>query len=186
MILTLAELKAELGIADSQEDALLAARAAELQGRFEDHCGRLFDRATVSAEEHNGGARAIYLRRFPVESVALVESREGETFTLDEDFFLYHDRGVLVVYSGLWPDGFRNLRASYTGGYVAAGTTPSAGQSAMPEGLRRAFRMQFAYEWRNRVNLGRAQVNAQGGSIQLSPAGLLPDVEKGLAPYRRI
>jgi hypothetical protein len=56
----------------------------------------------------------------------------------------------------------------------------------MPEGLRGGFLLQAGFEWRNRLNLGKQSVGAQGANVSLAPAKLLPEVESVLAPFVRM
>lgn len=191
MIATLAELKTELGLTDTADDAKLTALMERIQGRFEDFCARGFELAAVTGERHNGGMPFVNLFRFPVVSIAeakYVAPDGAETvYAEGDDFVVSYSRGRLIRLSGAeFPDGVENIRVSYTGGYTAAGATPSGGALAMPEGLRRAFVMQVFFEFKNREQIGKASVSAGGASVSLAPARLLPDVEETLAPYRRI
>ena len=190
MIVTLAELKAELGIADTADNNALTQLISAIQGRFEDLCGRRFDRAERT-ERHNGGTSFINLRAFPVETVAEVKhiAPDGTETVYEQgsDFYLVTYRGRILTEQRVpFPEGVESMSVRYTGGFVPAGTSPQAGQYAMPDGLRRVFFMHAASEHRNRTNLGLTSVKAQGSSISLSPAALLPEVRDGLAEYRRL
>ena len=190
MIVTLAELKAELGITDTGDDAALGQLINALQGRFEDHCSRRFDLAERT-ERYNGGTHFINLHAYPVtlviEAKHVAPDGSETVYAQGEDFYLANVRGRIISDVRVpFPEGVENMCVRYLGGFVSAGTTPKAGEYTMPEGLRRVLLMQAAYEWRNHANLGLASVNAQGSSISLSPAALLPEVRDGLAEYRRL
>lgn len=182
-IATLSEIKAELGITDAADDALLTNLAKGLQGRFEDLCNRRFERTASITEKHTGGIRTLYLKTFPVESVALV-TIDGTALD-STNYTVSLERGRLYYGSGsaLWPNGIDNITVVYTAGYKAAGS--ATGTYPMPESLRRALFMQLGYEWRNRESLGRMSMGAQGQNISLSPAKLLPEVMDCLAPFVR-
>jgi hypothetical protein len=194
-IATLAEVKADLGISDTADDAVLTRTLEGLQGRFEARCNRLFARAENVTEYFDGGTRALYVQRYPIESVASVIIDSDRVFgsedalVEDDDYVLNQEQGT-IIWSGVhgWPSYVvaRAIQVVYTGGYVAAGTTPSAGQFPMPEGLRGAFLLQAGFEWRNRLNLGKQSVGAQGANVSLAPAKLLPEVESVLAPFVRM
>jgi len=186
---------------------------AGLQGRFEDYCNRKFARTADVVEDFNGGESLLFLSTFPVETaseVRLDASRQfGDNTKLAAENILLNNARGTVAYGAWpsggtygsapygvalmptqgaltkWPEGFQNIRVKYTGGFVADGDTVAAGQTAMPEGLRRAFRMQAGFEWRNRLNLGKTNVNAGKTSAQISAAEFLPEVENGLTLYRR-
>lgn len=192
-IVTLAEMKAELGLADTADDAVLTRWMEGLQGRFDEHCRRGLLRTADIEEIHNGGDTYLFLSRFPVESVASVHLSAAQDWSaanaLESDAFLVNkQRGRLMLagFGNRWPEGEQNIRVSYTGGFVAAGSTPTAGQTAMPEALRRAFVLQLGFEWRNRANLGKTGVSGQGLTLDISPAKLLPEVEDALATFRRL
>jgi hypothetical protein len=149
----------------------------------------------VDVEElFDGGGRTILLGRWPVETIASVHVDDDQEWDADSllestDYRLNKTRGRLVYGSDgsvNWPDGVQNIRVVYTGGYVAAGSTAGTGQTAMPDAIRRAFRLQAGYEWRNRTHLGQQSVSAQGVNISLAPAKLLPEVEEILWGLRRL
>ena len=184
MIVTVAEMKAELGIADANDDTLIERLVKGLQARFETACDRVFDRAADVIEEFREGGYLLLVRRFPIEVVSEVTIADEPLAEFD-DYLVFERRGQIRRVSQPWPDSL-TVEVTYSGGYAGAGTTPGAGQLAMPEDLRRAMFIQGGYEWRNRQNLGRAQVSAQGQSVALAPAKLLPEVEDILRPLKRI
>jgi hypothetical protein len=191
-ILTLAEAKADLGLTDTTDDAVLTRHMEGLQGRFEAYLGRTLLRGTDVEEILDGGMTWLLLTRFPVESVKTVHvdaagAWGAETLIAADGYRIHKARGRVVYAGGVygWPSGSRNVRVVYTGGYVAAGSTPSTGQEAMPEGLRGAFGMQLGFEWRNRRNLGAQNVGAQGQSVTLAPAKFLPAVTDALESFKR-
>lgn len=191
---TLIELKAELGIEDVRDDAILAQHAEGLQGRFEAHLNRFLLRAENAVELFDGGAPALLLSRFPVESVASVyvsadQTWDATTLLEADDYRLSAERGRLYYgTSGVdrWPAGVANVRVAWTGGYVAVGTPAASGQFAMPAALSGAFRLQFGFEWRNRKTLGTQSFGAQGANVSLAPAKFLAAVEDALSSFRRI
>ncbi len=193
-ILTLAEARAELGLTDTADDEVLARWMDGLQGRFDGFLKRTLARATDAVELLDGGEPVLYLKRWPVESVTSVHMDADQVWDaaslLDSgDYRLSALRGTLVRgVDGMirWDKGVQNVRVVYSGGFVPAGQTATAAQFAMPDDLRRAFAMQLGYEWRNRRSLGQQSVAAQGVSVSLAPAALLPDVEAVLNPYRRM
>lgn len=193
-ILTLNEARLELGIQDSQDDALLTQHMEGLQGRFDEHLGRTLLRGASVTELHDGGGLFLYLARFPVEAIASVhvsDDQEWDANSLLEstDYRLSAARGKLgygIEGATPWPGGLQNIRVVYAGGYVAAGTDAEEDQHALPEAIRRAFRLQLGFEWRNRLTMGQQSVSAQGANVSLAPAKLLPDVEAALQSYRRI
>lgn len=198
-ILTKPEAKDLLGITDVQDDAAIERWMEGLQARFDQHLERTLLRGTHT-ELVDGGGRFLLLRSWPIESVTSVHwspehTWDATTLIDPANYVLHADRGRLSWVGDLpWYVGLRVFRVVYIGGYVAAGVTPSDGQTAMPEDIRRAFALQLNYEWRNRNEMGRQQQSAQGVTIQagnptavlLRGTTLLPEVEATLQPYRRI
>lgn len=191
-ILTLEEAKATFGITDAQDDELLTRMMAGLQARFDSLLGRKLLRAAGVEQLFSGGGFYLELERFPVESVASIHVSDDQAWTdsalLDAAVYrVIAERGLIVLRGSVrFAFGTRNIRVVYTGGYVAAGTDPAAGQTALPDDIRSLFEIQLGYEWRNRKTLGLSAASAQGVSITAAPAKLLPVVVDGLAPYRRI
>jgi hypothetical protein len=190
-IVTLGEAKSELGIPDQKDDGDLTRLIETLQGRFELYCNRLFNRATKTAV-FDGGKKKILLDLFPIESIASVYLDYDRLWTSDtlldpdDDYFFEADRGRVNYANADWPEGIQVVRITWSGGYVAAGVARAGGQYAMPEGLRGAMMMQLGFEWRNRLNLGKGQVSAQGQGVNLAPARFLPAVLDALQPYVRV
>lgn len=189
-IVTLAEAKAELGIGDTTDDTSLQRLLDGLQARFEELTNRRFARATVT-EVHDGGTRCLYVQRRPIETLTTLivdparEFDAADALTVGDDYWIDAANGRIYYQGGIWPVGVAIIQAVYTGGYVAAGTTPSSGQTAMPEALRRALFMQAQFEWRNRTTLGASSMSAQGINVQIAPAKLLPEVEDILGSFMR-
>lgn len=191
-ICTLAEAKAELGLKDTTDDAVLTTWMDGLQGRFVDHLRRDLLRAERRTELACGdGGDVLLLKLFPVEQVHSIKcATDGEFEAANplvefNDFVVTPLRGKISAIGWIWPTRPETIQIVYTGGYLAAGSEAVSGATAMPAALRRAFLLQLGFEWRNRQNLGKQNVNAQGSSVQLAPAKFLPEVEDGLAPYRR-
>lgn len=192
-IVTLAEMKAELGLTDTNDDAVLTKWMNGLQGRFDDECQRPLLRGADIEELFDGGSSWLFLARFPVESIASVHVSADQDWSdanklAAADYVLNKPRGRLMV-AGIgdaWPEGAQNIRVVYTGGFVACDGNVAAGQMAMPEAIRRAFFMQLGFEWRNRLNLGKANISMQGQSVQIAEARLLREVRDVLELYRRI
>jgi len=77
-------------------------------------------------------------------------------------------------------------RITYTGGYVLPGSTPSAGQTALPSDLEQAAVEQVAYWFQTREALGLTRLWPHGGTYeQFSGLDLLPSVASVLRTYAR-
>ena len=80
---------------------------------------------------------------------------------------------------------FQQARATYTGGYVLPGTTPDAGQTALPNDIEQACVEQVAYWYQNRNTLGMLSATTGTGS-HLVQGDLLPGVTEVLKKYSRM
>ena len=202
-IVTLAEMKAELGIDDTDDDSVLTEWMEGLQGRFDEFLERTLLRSASETEILDGGSRFIYTKRWPIESVTSIHIASDQDWdngtVLDAtvpDYLIDQDRGKISYGVGTyqWPDGFQNIRVIYAGGYVACDGSPTGDQTAMPDAIRRAFFMQSGYEWRNRHTLGITQISASGAAKQvgagvaldLKGKTLMPEVEQTLMPFKRV
>jgi hypothetical protein len=201
-IASLDEVKVSLGIADTSDDELLRIMLDTLQGRLATHCGRNFLYESARTEIHNGGGRAIFLRNWPVDAVSSVAIDAEQDFDAAAnqlaatDYLVGKRRGLLYYGTGAvaWPEGRENIRVVYAGGLLKAdGSAAPGAETAEIATLRRALLMQAGFEWRNREQLGLAQVSQGGVSVQqgaqvpLALAGqtLLPEVETTLRPLVR-
>jgi len=186
-ILNLAELKAQLGIDDTVDDAMLTVWVDSLEGRFVQYLHRKIAREVGRVQYFSGDGVSdrIYLDLFPVEEITEV-TIEGEATT---NYSFRRERGILTYFSGrgtAWPRGNDNVKVTWTGGYVPAGDAVGEGQTAMPKGLRRAMLYQATYEWRNRENLGLRQSGGDGSYQMQAPPVLLQETKESLGPFRRI
>lgn len=187
-IATLAEIKAQLGIDDPNDDAALSLWLEGLQGRLDSHLGRTLAYAASVTEYFDGGGLALYVARYPVVSVASVVVSDDQDWSGESplteaagDMRINYDRGRISYGTRgteRWPEGKQNIRVVYAGGYQAA---------EIPQAIKGAYIMQATFEWRNRQNLGTSQISANGATVQYGANGmiLLPDVMAVLAPYRR-
>lgn len=190
-IVSLFEMKAELGLKDAQDDGLLGRWMEGLQGRFEEYCNRKFERVQNESEILDGGGDYLLLRRFPVEAVVTVhidaeQSWTDGTLISASDYILNQERGRISYGISPWPAGKQNIRVVYNGGYVPSGRPVGTGENAMPEALRSAFIIQGEFEWRNRANFGKQSIGAQGMNVNLAPAKFLPIVEQTLSIFTRV
>ena len=81
----------------------------------------------------------------------------------------------------------QSSRFTYTGGYVLPGTSPGAGQTALPDDLEQAAVEQVPYWFRNRDNTGLLRTWPHDGTYQaFLQADLLLEVRAVLKKYERL
>jgi hypothetical protein len=201
-IATIEEIRASMGITDTQDDAQLTILAEGLQARFDAACGRGFLYTQGVEQFFDGDVRHLYLARFPLDTVASIHVSTEQVWDADslltaDSYRINKARGkILYGWNGLWhwPSGAGNIRVVYTGGVVKADGSFAPGVNEELALLRRALFMQLSYEWRNKETLGLSQVSAGGVSVGATPAvalalkgsTLLPEVQSMLAPLMRM
>ncbi len=200
-IATLDEVKADLGIGDTEDDAVLTRWLEGLQGRLDGFCNRRFLYSAAETEIVDGGVTAVLVRRFPIASVTEIIIDADQNWSADDaldsdDYRLNYRRGAIVYGIGRkkWPAGTQNIRVRYAGGFIKSdGTAADHVDDYELQLLKRAFLMQGEFEWRNRDTLGITQISHSGASkqvgagTQLAIKGitLLPEVEQTLVPLKR-
>ena len=146
-LVTLEELKLELGITGTTEDAALQTRITRLSQQIAEYCDRIL--ALIEVEEtfqFNGNGRLcpcsgphpipLVLMQYPVTEITSL-TRDGAAITEDQ-YDINTESGLLWPRSGLW--GGR-IVAQYSGGYDLPDGAPATLQSAVIEAVRqrRAF-----------------------------------------------
>jgi len=134
-------------------------------------------------------------RAYPIASVNSIKESYTYDFTnataltANTDYRLVDSgvKGLIYRYYGIWPLLPDSVELKYRGGYVSAGQTPAAGETAMPDDLREAAIMQASFIFKRRNDIGLTSVSAEGGSINsFSPMDLLPMVKDTLNNYKRL
>ncbi len=190
MLAQLATVKSRIGITDSTDDTLLTGLIDQAGALFDQFCNRTFARAVDAVDEFRAGETDIALRHLPIETVKSFEIKSTETDgwevpSLAVDYIIRNSCVIsLAAALGTWRD---QARVTYTGGYVLPGTTPGAGQLALPKDIENACVEQVGYWYRAR-NRGGISSASGGGSSITQDAGLtlLPIVASTLQSYRRL
>jgi Phage gp6-like head-tail connector protein len=141
-LVTLDDLKLELGITGTTEDAALQARITRLSDQIAEYCDRIF--ALIDVEEtfaFNAGARMcphggthpipLVLMQYPVTEIASL-TRDGAAIS-PADYDLNSASGLLWPRTGLWSG---RIVANYSGGYNLPDDAPATLQSAVIEAVR--------------------------------------------------
>src|SRR5437762_6489151 len=146
MLTQLATVKGRLGIADTIDDTLLTNLIKFAGGRFERDCHRLLERAVNAVEEFSGDVTEIRVARFPLESVSQFHLKDNETdgWVLQSSVDYLVRRACVISLGGALGNQAQQAKVTYTGGYVLPGSTPGAGQTALPDELEQACVEQVA------------------------------------------
>ena len=195
MLTQLATVKARLEIAPATTtyDDLLTAAIEAVSARFDRNCCRMLARAVGATQEFGATDTEIVAMRYPIETVTKFELKSSEADGwVEQTGVSYLIRQACVVSLtlplSLLPQAVtpQVARVTYTGGYVLPGTTPGAGQTALPDDLESAAVEQVAAWYQQRDKLGLIRNWFHGGTyIVLSQLPLLPQVSDILRPYQR-
>ncbi len=192
MLTQLSTVKDRLGIlpADTQYDAMLTRCIQGVSARFDRECGRTFARTEGATHEFPARAREIIPACYPIESVSKFELKESEGDGWVEQTgveYLIRSQCVVSLASSLGGGPEYQLgRITYAGGYVLPGTTPGAGQTALPADLEYAATEQVAVWFYNKEKLGLIRHWPNTGTyVVISQQPLLPFVSATLRRYQR-
>lgn len=194
MLAQLTTVKARLGIADSTDDTFLTGLIQQADVIFDQYCNRTFARAAGLTQHFRGDEMEIAVKSYPVETVTSfhLKTREADGWVLqsDVDYVIRNDCIIsLEVPLGSSRD---QAEVTYTGGFVLPGTSPGAGQTALPKDIENACVEQVCYWYRTRNTQGVASMSGGGTSVAfdpksvVTPLSLLPLVANTLQPYRRL
>jgi hypothetical protein len=163
MLTQLSTLKTRLTIDESyvQFDAFLTNTLLALTRRFDSVCTRTLARTVNATLEFYAGDLEITPPIYPIESVSKFETKSSESEGWIEQTgvdYLIRNACIISLQSTLGAQASTLnpsvARITYTGGYVLPGTTPSAGQTALPEDIEQACIEQAASWFQNRDKLG--------------------------------
>lgn len=196
MLTQLQTLKDRLGIAESfvRDDELLTNALRALSGRFDQECNRKFARQEDATFEFRADVFDILVDRFPVESISAfhVKANETEGWVEQTDIVAIIGPTKSIIELAAPLGSSREIaRVTFDGGYVLPGTTPEAGQTALPAEIEQAAVEQCVYWYQNKDRLGLSSISGQGGSVSkdpvsvVAPLSLLPTVMAVLKKYER-
>ena len=188
LLAQLTTIKTRLGITDTTDDTLLTNLIEFASARFERETNRSLERAPSTTEEFPADQTEITVARFPIESVSQFHLKQNETdgWVLQSDINYLIRRACVISLSAPVGTKYEQARVTFTGGYVLPGTTPGAGQAALPDDLEHACVEQVAYWYQNRFRLGLISMPAEGRTFfNIAQIDLLPQVQSVLKRYER-
>ncbi len=126
MLATLSGYKTYAGIpsGDTTADAVLSGLLARVADEAERYCNRVFELTSEAVEEICSGGSTIQLKRYPIVEIDSVEYLSGvasgvvEWTAIDNsNYYADSETGLLIPTLGAFPDGLRNIRVTYRGGW---------------------------------------------------------------------
>ena len=191
MLTQLATVKARLSIlpGDTSQDDLLTRVIQGVSARFDRETGRVLARTVGATHEFPASEKEILPPSYPIEAVTKFEVKENEAGGWVEQTgvdYLIRRTCVISLSAELSPLSSQLGRVTYSGGYVLPGTTPGAGQTALPADLENAATEQVAAWSYNRDKLGLIRHWPSSGTyVVLSQMPLLSWVAATLRRYQR-
>ncbi|MCK5235473.1 MAG: hypothetical protein KAR06_00695 [Deltaproteobacteria bacterium] len=166
----------------TEHDTLLTSIIEFTSSRVEAFLNRRLT-STAYTQYFNGGRKKYFLDAFPVaSSPAPVVTVYGTVKTLDSDYYLWDDLGMIEFLYDISSTTPKCVKIEWTGGYVADATT---GVLDAPDALKQACLMQSVFLFRRRDSLGVNSVTMPDGAIQMNaPTALLKEVREILSLYR--
>lgn len=192
-ICTLADIKDRLGIAKSDNDAVIKRIIINIESVFDSFTGRnLIQPASDIIEYYTGGSAYITLKRYPIISITTVKEAvdydyvNADALIADCDYRLIAQRGCLYRIYDKWSELPDCVQVVYRGGYVPAGQTIGTGETQLPDDIREAAIEQGSFIFKRRDDIGLSGVGFSGGSYNIfSAMDLLPQVKNILNKYVR-
>src|SRR5438270_768268 len=193
MLTQLSTLKTRLAITVPDYDTILTNAITALSTRFDNETNRTLSRTTSLTYEFDGSDTEIIPPCFPVESVTKFELKTSEAEGWVEQTsvtYLIRKSCIISLQSPLaftTPNSALSIgRVTYAGGYVLPGTTPGAGQTALPSDIENAVVEQVSYWFTNRDKLGLIGNRPNAGTYeQFAQFDLLPSVAQVIKKYQR-
>jgi len=188
MLTQLTTLKARLAITVTDYDTLLTNAIKAVSARFDVECNRALARTVNVTHEFSADATEVRPPCFPIESISKLELKSNETDGWSEQTnveLLIRRQCVISLAAALGT--FRQQgRVTYTGGYVLPGTSPGAGQTALPDDLEQAAVEQAAYWFQHRDKLGLVRIWPHDGTYEAyAQLDLLLEVRAVLRKHER-
>ena len=194
MLTQLSTVKARLALTLTDYDSLLTSAIKAISDRFDKETNRILARTTTATHEFDANDTEILPPCFPIESVTKFELKSNETDGWSEQTGVQYLLRQQCVISLSVPLNSQSstlnspalARVTLTGGYVLPGTTPSAGQTALPDDLEQAAVEQVAYWFQNRDKLGLKTIWPHEGTYEnFTQSNLLLSVKATLKRYER-
>lgn len=194
---SLASLKAQLLAASlrsrSDWDAQILALGQGVASLFDGVLNRKLARVVGDTFEQRGGKKMVLLPRYPIESIASVETRIGmnDAWEAQDVVDWYSAESGLVNFPIVLGTPRWRVRVTYTGGYwwntneTSTDSLPS-GATALPEAILTAWHLQCEALWRAKDKLGtQIAKEPEAAGRALSTGDLLPIVQTMLKDHIR-
>ena len=182
--------KTHLGITGSTQDTLLAQLISSISQFSIDYTGRSFINDDYDERHDGDSSEDLFVKEYPINSVTSVSRNDGTlgspTWTAYDSDEYYSDTNVgMIIRSGGYPVGTRNIRVVYNAGYGAsASDMPTDLQTAIADLVGYMVNKQKKQGIRN-VRTGTFGVTYSGGTSS-SMLEEVPTAKIVLDLYRKV
>jgi hypothetical protein len=198
MLVDVNEVKTFLEIDESITtfDTLLANFIKYVSNRIEIYLNRNLKKQERT-KYFQTGKRKFFVDAYPIDSTATITVVvDGETQTINDDYFVWHNEGVIEFdYKTSYIEP-KNLYITWSGGYASTGTIINGTFTDadlllvdIPDALKFACVLQVSYLFRRRKDYGLSSVSMPDGTVSsfgITTGDLLPDVKKILNSFRKM
>jgi len=137
--------------------------------RIETYTARkLVDQGTITELQHGRSTNLILLKEFPVIAITELRIDDGthlftaaETLVAATQYSVGDDRNCLIANTGIFPNGYNNVRVQYRAGYV---TVPADLELAC------LWFVEWFYRHRDRADMGRTTSSKGDESVGILDA----------------
>lgn len=176
---TAANVKTLLEVTSDANDDILALVIPAVSRKIEDFLNRNLEK-TARTKYFDAGKRLYYLSAYPVDTTAALSvTYAGIVQTLDSDYYLWEDEGLIEFYAPTVRTEPKQVLITWTGGY--------ADIDALPSDIVFAAMLQSAFVYQNRKKVGISSISYPDGSVSKKMSlDLLDEVKEMLRNYRRV
>src|SRR5258708_21085014 len=174
MLTQLATIKSRLALTVTTYDDILTSAIKGISVRFDKECNRTFARTEGIVEEFSGADTEVAVPCYPIETVTKFELKsteaEGWVEQTSIDFLIRRNCVISLTqpfYASRSTLHAPQYRVTYTVAYVLPGTTPSAGQTPLPDDLEQAAIEQVSPWFLTRNMLGLVRNRPWQGNDQV-------------------
>src|SRR5437867_4170707 len=189
MLTLLSTVKTRLALTITDYDGILTNAIKAISDRFDKETNRTLARTTSATHEFDATDTEVSPTCYPIESVTKFETKSHVAYGWIEQTglsYLLRRQCVVSLSSRLDTRPSTLARLTCSAGYVLPGTTPGAGQTALPDDLEQAVVEQVAYWFRNRDSTGIIRTWPHDGTYQaFLQSDLLLEVRAILKKYKR-
>jgi len=184
-LLTVAEVKIELGIEDDDSNTLLTSLIEAVEGIFGDESGSVLESATYT-EYHTTGKNQskIFLKNIPITNISSIHDDPDWDYEsadlISASDYTYDSTSGIVYYDGWFFEGFNNVKIIYTAGYSA---------STLPKSIKQVLIRQVSHWYKDAkgAEWAKSSISQPGGGTIFKKElenNLLPDFIHIAEKYR--